>query len=935
MVNIYEILQRAASLKEETVLNSISPERAGGIMYDTLLALNDLWLQQGSALVISKIYASVAAMEADTAPVSDLTGKPLRPGQIVVIASSDSDNGSVYRYNGTDAPSWSLVGAIGNLTPVDSLDSDSTQLPLAAHQGKVLDGKISQLGQQIDGKFQESFDDAEPTITDLCIPAGHVSIRITNRNETYASIIRLSFYDKYDNLVAERIGGTINAGATAEYSIDTNADIAKIVYVQNNNFVKTTLLVQSNAAILGKIKNATSQLGYFECATQSYFANKVVNANNFILTIGGAVKIKFVSENEAASPTLNINGTGAYPLYYNGVIGSAKNTWDAGEIVEVFFDGTYYQARTIEVKNVLANVGYYVCSSVGGATSKSITIPDYVKSAYGTLKVRFVNRNISPAPVTLKINDVEKPLYYNGNVVSETNSWLEGEIVSIYTDGTNFYAEYLYNGEIVEKTNRLVSACEGSLKIPFGNTPTIHTYIPKGNVHIKLTNNGNVDCIFGFTLKDKDNNEVASFISVLVTGLSYSEFNLLSKVDIYKIVVTSNNNLMPATFEITSDGGLLNTQKETNERLIELYDIVGCKYDEHLFTPDEYVDLLFDTSQNKIVTIAASNPWKSCIVPIQAGMTYMLKNANSAHLTTKYPVAGLTLGDDVEAVTYPGRFTIPKDSDRNYLLVGVYANENNTSMSSYLDGYVEITEYKNKGLALGDSNVQGTGVGVGLGEDAPTIMGAIMGATMDNGGIGGTSYADDEAISFNRVAEALVSRDFTTIDSGIEGLLEEYPTWTFLQDRWARIKTTPLSEYNFILIAYGTNDFASGRTLDNDNDKFDVTTILGSLRYGIKKILEASPATRIYVVTPAYRYGLGGSNDNDSDNYQINGKYLWEIGNAIFDACKELHIPCLNYYYTSGSNKYNKAAILQGGTHRTRYGYRLMAEQYVKFVLSY
>lgn len=151
MVNIYEILQRAASLKEETALNSISPKRAGGIMYDTLLALNGL--QQGAALVISKIYASVAAMQADTAPVSDLTGQPLRPGQIVVIASSDSDNGSVYRYNGTDAPSWSLVGTIGNLTPVDNLDSDSIILPLAAHQGKVLDGKIGQLQQEIDKKY--------------------------------------------------------------------------------------------------------------------------------------------------------------------------------------------------------------------------------------------------------------------------------------------------------------------------------------------------------------------------------------------------------------------------------------------------------------------------------------------------------------------------------------------------------------------------------------------------------------------------------------------------------------------------------------------------------------------------------------------------------------------------------------------------------------
>lgn len=147
MANINEILARAAALRDETALNSISPERAGGIMYDTLIALNELWLQQGAALVISKIYASVAAMEADTAPVSDLTGQPLRPGQIVVIASSDSDNGSVYRYNGTSSPSWSLVGEIGNLEPVDSLDSDSTSLPLAAHQGKVLDGKISQLGQ--------------------------------------------------------------------------------------------------------------------------------------------------------------------------------------------------------------------------------------------------------------------------------------------------------------------------------------------------------------------------------------------------------------------------------------------------------------------------------------------------------------------------------------------------------------------------------------------------------------------------------------------------------------------------------------------------------------------------------------------------------------------------------------------------------------------
>ena len=143
-VNINDLLARAAALRDETALNSISPDRAGGIMYDTLLAMNELWLQQGSALVISKIYASVAAMEADSAPVSDLTGQPLRPGQIVVIASSDSDNGSVYRYDGTedDTSSWSEVGTIGGVPVVDSLDSDSSTLPLAARQGKALKEEI-------------------------------------------------------------------------------------------------------------------------------------------------------------------------------------------------------------------------------------------------------------------------------------------------------------------------------------------------------------------------------------------------------------------------------------------------------------------------------------------------------------------------------------------------------------------------------------------------------------------------------------------------------------------------------------------------------------------------------------------------------------------------------------------------------------------------
>lgn len=112
-------MQRAQALRKETALDSISPERAGGIMYDTLSYINQMQLLDANPILLSKIYSSVEAMEADTAPVSDITGKALRPGQVVVIVTSSTssqDYGVVYRYNGIveGASSWTPVGKIGS-----------------------------------------------------------------------------------------------------------------------------------------------------------------------------------------------------------------------------------------------------------------------------------------------------------------------------------------------------------------------------------------------------------------------------------------------------------------------------------------------------------------------------------------------------------------------------------------------------------------------------------------------------------------------------------------------------------------------------------------------------------------------------------------------------------------------------------------------------
>lgn len=93
-------------------------------------------------------------------------------------------------------------------------------------------------------------------------------------------------------------------------------------------------------------KSLSSLTAYAECSTAANVSAKAVTVPYFALpTRGGCLHIKMANANTVASNvTLNINGTGAKPLYYNGSAVSATNTWEANEVIEVYYDGNNYQA---------------------------------------------------------------------------------------------------------------------------------------------------------------------------------------------------------------------------------------------------------------------------------------------------------------------------------------------------------------------------------------------------------------------------------------------------------------------------------------------------------------------------------------------------------------------------------------------------------------
>jgi len=93
------------------------------------------------------------------------------------------------------------------------------------------------------------------------------------------------------------------------------------------------------------------QIGYYTCDSAASDRIKVVTASGYTLIAGSCLKIKFTYATTYSDnnwPTLlNINSTGSKGLYYNGTRANLDNTWAAGDVVTVFYDGTAYWAYSL------------------------------------------------------------------------------------------------------------------------------------------------------------------------------------------------------------------------------------------------------------------------------------------------------------------------------------------------------------------------------------------------------------------------------------------------------------------------------------------------------------------------------------------------------------------------------------------------------------
>ena len=235
---------------------------------------------------------------------------------------------------------------------------------------------------------------------------------------------------------ADASGGTLTNATltTSEVSAPptTNLGIANKQYVDNT--------ITSAVAAKAHTWYGTSSTGASTTA-------KTVTCVDYTLAAGSIITVLFTTANTAATPTLNVNSTGAKSIYVGTTAPNATDNvlkWSANTLVTFVYDGTQYRyissssASTVSPSRG-ANTWYGTDSSSASTASKTVTCANFVLTRGAIISIKFTNANTADA-LKLNVNSTgAKPVRWNGVETSTTNKfiWIAGEQITFLYEDTN------------------------------------------------------------------------------------------------------------------------------------------------------------------------------------------------------------------------------------------------------------------------------------------------------------------------------------------------------------------------------------------------------------------------------------------------------------------------------------------------------------------
>lgn len=182
---------------------------------------------------------------------------------------------------------------------------------------------------------------------------------------------------------------------------------------------------------------------YGTCSTEATTAIKdiVISDQDFVLSVGCTISVKFSYTNTATTTYLRINSDDNTKgrVYYNT---STPDSWTAGHaniVTTYMWDGTQWlwlshgvDWNTTYTPQSLG-FGYGTCTTAESTVAKVATLSGYNLITNGIIAIKFTYG--VPASATLNINSKgAKPIYYNGSAITES------------TINAGDTATFIYNG---------------------------------------------------------------------------------------------------------------------------------------------------------------------------------------------------------------------------------------------------------------------------------------------------------------------------------------------------------------------------------------------------------------------------------------------------------------------------------------------------------
>lgn len=503
-----------------------------------------------------------------------------------------------------------------------------------------------------------------------------------------------------DGQLVECIGGTVS---TSEYD--------------PGEWAATTVDEQSRKRDT-KISNIANSSGNAICQTGGSTAAKTITVDgiteitdklrllvqmNFANTAGGSV-------------TLNINKLGAKTLYYNGATVSATNTWETGEIVELYYANGAFQC--FNAKGGSGNGGNMILEwkTDVSTTRKQVKAKDrkegiqisYKNGAGKWINEQYIGTTFTDTEWAKDSNWEEIATQYGYEkaiedlkVTPSMTTFLDGNVESIFDniENSQLIAENsALSANAITKEWSIISGSNRIYKIPIDGTKSLYynkNFTTLYPLMYELDKNGNFLGTRSFSRfsnvsAPKAGAEAKFVVFELEETFEPSEF-WMSYVDVSKLTTTPKYN---KGYELSYTENWINAAKLMCKKLVEEY-----------FLPTLYEKTArFSLHRNNIARLIIGQHRGASRTAFAKGYVYVLKtisyNTQGQAHTTGYKDIVVNALDVEQIINLYGFYNVyAYDKDGNTVII----DDTLIKISYGYDSEIVIRDNTNHIYVVGDS----------------------------------------------------------------------------------------------------------------------------------------------------------------------------------------------------------------------------------------